>query len=193
MRIVAGKYRGRKIRSVPGRMTRPLMGRVREALFNILGPAIEDVLVWDLFAGTGANGIEAVSRGARGVAFVERGRVPLSILRQNLSILEEDPLVPADSFCVLRGDAWTPKLPLEKGSLSAKPGLIFLDPPYPQVRRDPRRVLRKIRCFLGQIDPGGTLIFHFPRGTYEISAFESMGHADLRTWGEAAVCLLSPH
>ncbi len=192
MRIVAGRYRGRKIEAVPGRMTRPLMGRVREALFNILGDSVEGAVVWDLFAGTGASGIEAMSRGARSVAFVERGKLPLSILKRNLAILEKDPRLGPEAFCVLRGDAWAPRLPMGRGLLTEKPHLVFLDPPYPQVRSKPEIALKKVKGLLGRMEQGGTLVFHFPKGTYEISVFKDLGAADLRSWGDAAVCLLSP-
>jgi 16S rRNA (guanine966-N2)-methyltransferase len=192
MRIVAGKYRGRKIEAVQGRMTRPLMGRVREALFNILGSKVEGVLVWDLFAGTGASGLEAMSRGARAVAFVERGKQALNVLKRNLSILEQDHSLDSEFFRVLRGDAWCPRLPLQGGPLSKKPGLIFLDPPYPQVRKDRGLALKKVAALLGHLEGGGTLIFHFPKGVYEIPVLEELGEVDLRSWGDAAVCLLSP-
>ena len=65
LKIIAGEYRGRVLRSVKGFMTRPLLGQVREALFNILGDRVVDEEDWDLFAGTGATGHEALSRGAR--------------------------------------------------------------------------------------------------------------------------------
>jgi 16S rRNA (guanine(966)-N(2))-methyltransferase RsmD len=88
MRVVAGALRGRRLRSVPGRTTRPTTERARSALFDWLGPIIGEARVLDLFAGTGAIGIEAISRGASHATFVERDRQARGILRENLEALE---------------------------------------------------------------------------------------------------------
>ncbi len=88
MRVVAGGLRGRRLRSVPGRTTRPTTERARAALFDWLGPTICGARVLDLFAGTGAIGIEAVSRGAAHATFVERDRRARGILRENLEVLD---------------------------------------------------------------------------------------------------------
>jgi len=84
LRIIGGKARGRRIRSVPGDTTRPITDKVREALFNIIGPDVQGAALLDLFAGTGSVGIEALSRGAEYVCFVERSRQPIVIIRENL-------------------------------------------------------------------------------------------------------------
>lgn len=84
LRIIGGKARGRKIRSVPGDTTRPITDRVREALFNILGGDIQGATLLDLFAGTGSVGIEALSRGARKVVFIDSNRLPVVTIRENL-------------------------------------------------------------------------------------------------------------
>ena len=108
LRIIGGKARGRKIRSVPGDTTRPITDKVRQALFNIIGPDIEGASLLDLFAGTGSVGIEALSRGAASVFLVERSRVPLAIIRENLktSGLEEgSTVVQADAFNYLERPA----------------------------------------------------------------------------------------
>ena len=73
LRVIAGSARGRKLKSVPGDTTRPVMDRVKEALFNILSGDVLDSNWWDLFAGTGAIGIEALSRGASFVRFRQTG------------------------------------------------------------------------------------------------------------------------
>ena len=72
MRVIAGKYRSRTLRSLKGQALRPTSDRLRETLFNILGPAVEGATFVDLYAGTGAVGIEALSRGARAAIFVEQ-------------------------------------------------------------------------------------------------------------------------
>ena len=84
MRIIGGRLKGRRLTGVKGQI-RPTADRVREAIFNILGPEVPGSLVLDLFAGTGALGIEALSRGAKTAVFVENHGTSLQVLRRNLS------------------------------------------------------------------------------------------------------------
>ena len=84
LRVIAGKAKGRKLRSVPGDSTRPVTDRVKEALFNILGGDVIDSRWWDVFAGTGAIGIEALSRGARFVRFTDSNRAPIETIHFNV-------------------------------------------------------------------------------------------------------------
>jgi 16S rRNA (guanine966-N2)-methyltransferase len=122
-RIIAGRYGGRRIGAPPGTATRPTSDRVREALFSILGARVAGARVLDLFAGSGALGLEALSRGAAAVTFVERAPPALRALRANLDALGAD----AD---VVRADAlkW-----LSAASAGARQyDLVFLDPPYRQ-------------------------------------------------------------
>ncbi len=128
MRIVAGRFRGRPLAGVgkgdPGAHLRPTTDRVREALFNMLqggrfGDPIEDARVLDLFAGTGALGLEALSRGAEHVTFVESGRKAQGLIRENVRTLGVGPET------VLIGRDAT-RLPAADEPAS----LIFLDPPY---------------------------------------------------------------
>ena len=86
MRIIAGRLKGKKIKAPKGLATRPVLARVREALFNILGD-IEGLNVLDLYAGTGSIGIEALSRGAASVVFVELGSMQCRIIRENLDAI----------------------------------------------------------------------------------------------------------
>ena len=87
MRVIAGTYRSRKLRTLRGLALRPSSDRLRETLFNILGPEIEDAVFVDLFAGSGAVGIEALSRGARRAIFAEKHRAAATLLRANLESL----------------------------------------------------------------------------------------------------------
>lgn len=84
LRIIGGVARGRRIRSVPGDTTRPITDKVREALFNIIGPDIQGARLLDLFSGTGSVGIEALSRGAQEVYFLDRSNQAISTIRYNL-------------------------------------------------------------------------------------------------------------
>ncbi|MBE3573664.1 MAG: 16S rRNA (guanine(966)-N(2))-methyltransferase RsmD, partial [Moorella humiferrea] len=84
LRIIAGQARGQRLRTPKGSGTRPTSERVREALFNILGPRVIEALFLDLFAGSGAVGLEALSRGAKEAFFIEHDRRALSCLKANL-------------------------------------------------------------------------------------------------------------
>ncbi|WP_323784163.1 16S rRNA (guanine(966)-N(2))-methyltransferase RsmD [Thalassovita sp.] len=129
MRIVAGSFKGRALASVgkgdPGAHLRPTTDRTRESLFNMLsggrfGDPITDARVLDLFAGTGALGLEALSRGAAHVTFVDDGNKSTSLIKQNIGICEAQAQTK-----LIRRDAR--KLPENPG---APYDLIFLDPPY---------------------------------------------------------------
>ena len=126
MRVIAGKFRRRKLKG-PGLLPlRPTSDRLRETLFNILAPAIQDSLFVDLYAGTGAIGIEALSRGAREVILVESNSKAARLVRENLAALEIH-----DRAELIESDALTG---LER--LAARHSVadfIFLDPPYVQM------------------------------------------------------------
>ncbi|MBV8828029.1 MAG: RsmD family RNA methyltransferase, partial [Acidobacteriaceae bacterium] len=87
MRVIAGRFRSRLLKSVPGLNVRPTPDRLREALFNVLAPRIEGAVFLDAYAGSGAVGIEALSRGAQHAILIERNAQALSVLRDNLRTL----------------------------------------------------------------------------------------------------------
>jgi 16S rRNA (guanine(966)-N(2))-methyltransferase RsmD len=87
MRVIAGDLRSRRLKTVPGFDTRPTPDRLRESLFNILAPRIQGTIFLDAYAGTGAVGIEALSRGAARAIFIERSRKAVDVLRENLASL----------------------------------------------------------------------------------------------------------
>lgn len=121
MRVVAGRYRGRRLVAPPGDATRPTSDRVREALFSVLGRSVEGARVLDLFAGSGALGIEALSRGAAAAVFVDRAPAAIKAVRTNLAALG----IEAD---VRRLEA---RAALRAASARAEAyDLVFLDPPY---------------------------------------------------------------
>jgi 16S rRNA (guanine966-N2)-methyltransferase len=101
IRVIAGTAKGRKLKLVPGDSTRPIMDRVKEALFNILGTGIRGCTFLDLFAGTGSVGIEALSRGAERVLFIDKDRLAVRTVHENL---EHTRL--SDRAEVLRTDAF---------------------------------------------------------------------------------------
>lgn len=126
MRIIAGKLRGRRIAAPTGTQTRPTSDRVREALFSSLDSrlgTLDGAIVLDAFAGSGALGIEALSRGASSVTFVETAPSALAVLRKNIEALSLD-----DRTHIVRGDAF---VRTQRGSVPGGPfSLLFLDPPY---------------------------------------------------------------
>ena len=122
MRIIAGRYRGHPLVAPTGRTARPTTDRVREALFSILGASVQEAMVLDLFAGSGALGLEALSRGAARAVFVEASPRSLGALRKNIGTLGADPVRVAkgrveDTLTRLARDGETFDL-------------VFLDPPY---------------------------------------------------------------
>ena len=86
LRVISGTAKGRKLKLVPGDITRPITDRVKEALFNILGADVIDSSWWDMFGGTGAVGIEAISRGAAFVRFTDLNRGPIETIKTNLTV-----------------------------------------------------------------------------------------------------------
>lgn len=102
LRVIAGKAKGHKLKTVGGEGTRPITDRVKENLFNILGADVEDSTWWDLFGGTGAVGIEALSRGANFVRYNEMGRFAIDVIRENLKHCKME-----DQAEIRRGDAFT--------------------------------------------------------------------------------------
>lgn len=125
LRIIAGELKGRKLRTVAGLATRPTADRTREAIFNILGPGIRGAHVLDLFAGTGAFGIEALSRGAASALFIEMGREALAVLAGNIQACGLAERAAAVRWNAARNlDCLRNREPLSR--------LIFLDPPYRQ-------------------------------------------------------------
>jgi len=122
MRIIAGKFRSRQLRSLQGADLRPTSDLLRETLFNVIAAAhaIEDTVWLDLFAGTGAVGIEALSRGAKKVYFAEAARKSAELIAQNLRSLKIE-----DGFQILQQDAVT-----AIGKVAGPVDICFLDPPY---------------------------------------------------------------
>lgn len=131
MRIVSGKHRGRRIEAPPGKNTRPTTDQVRESLFNVLrhsgwggdaGDPVEGAHVLDVFCGTGALGLEALSRGAADAVFMDTAPPALKAVRANVEKFAE-----GDNALILRADASRPG---KRPDQSAPRDLVFMDPPY---------------------------------------------------------------
>ena len=119
MRVIGGEFRSRALKSLPGLDVRPTPDRLREALFNVLAPRIEGIVFADVYAGTGAVGIEALSRGASRAIFIEQSRPAVEVIRENLRSLgiEERAQVRHG-----RATAILPQL--------QRVEIVFVDPPY---------------------------------------------------------------
>lgn len=121
MKIIAGEKKGHIIQTPPGALTRPTLSRVRESLFSIIAGDVPDARFYELYAGSGSIGLEALSRGARSAVFVEEHRLACACLRENISRLKY-----TDQATLIQSDVlkWTPP-----GGDQA-PDIIFADPPY---------------------------------------------------------------
>lgn len=130
MRIIAGQFRHRRLHARPGLVTRPITDRVKESLFERLGPLLVDARVADVFAGTGTIGLESLSRGAKSVVFVESDRQAVDLLRRNVAMLGVQ-----DRTLCWQADALRSSF-RPKGVPDLLPfDVIFFDPPYDMVPR----------------------------------------------------------
>jgi 16S rRNA (guanine(966)-N(2))-methyltransferase RsmD len=146
VRVIAGEFRSRRLKSIPGAATRPTSDRLRETLFDILGSRVEGAVFLDAYAGTGAVGIEALSRGAAHVYFLERNRAALGAIRENLAMLGLEAratVLPGTALVNLTRQA---------------ANIVFLDPPY-ELERDYAAALDA----LGHAPPNLTIAQHSVR------------------------------
>jgi 16S rRNA (guanine(966)-N(2))-methyltransferase RsmD len=156
VRVIAGKFRSRRLKGPGTLRLRPTSDRLRETLFNILGPAVEDSLFVDLYAGTGAIGIEAVSRGAREVILVESNAKAAKLIRDNLASLgirARVELIEADALAGLKRIA-------DRHMVA---DFIFLDPPYEKTEEHYRALEFLDASHL--IAPHGIVIVEHRRGS----------------------------
>ena len=134
MRIIAGEFRGRKLLPPATDATRPITDRVKQSLFDILTPRLEDAIVYDCFCGTGSMGLESLSRGAAHATFFESDRSALDRLEKNIRTLGLE-----RKATIVRGDLFAA---LRRPPLDGRASLAFLDPPYRFVRERPEDLIR---------------------------------------------------
>jgi 16S rRNA (guanine966-N2)-methyltransferase len=146
MRIVGGAWGGRRLQTPPGDATRPTSDRVREALFSILGERVAGARVLDLFAGSGALGLEALSRGAADATFVDSAAAPVKALTANLEALGAKAEVRRQDALRFLGSA---------RSQARDYDLVFLDPPYRLANRLGGRLSEELPHVLA---PGATVV-----------------------------------
>ena len=178
MRIIAGEHRGRTLKAPPDERTRPMLDRVREALFSSLGEAVDDARVLDLFAGTGSLALEALSRGASRARCVESDRSVMRVLRENVAALNLGERVELAASDALNAASW--------GAADERYELIFVDSPYPLLAGPTTRrlLLNALRTLTRErLAAGGVLVFHAPHAAVDAVEFGEGVAAERRTWG----------
>jgi len=172
LRVISGSARGRKLKSVPGDTTRPITDRAKEALFNILAGDVVDSTWWDLFAGTGAVGIEALSRGASLVRFSDLNRAPIETIKLNLEYCKF-----TANAEIRRGDAFS--------MLAAQPDrqfeFIYIAPP--QFKDMWSRALLALDENLGWLTETGWAIVQIAPKEYRELALANFEEVERRKYG----------
>ena len=173
LKIIAGKYGGRFIETPEGRGTRPTTNRVREAVFNSLCAAyspnlnLEGAVVLDMFAGSGALGFEALSRGAKFVTFCDKSAKAISIIKKNATSLNVD----TGCYEVLKHDSLKPK------TYNLKPNLIFADPPYAFSPTDVKEAIIPIA-------QKGAVLYYEHSSSADVSCFDEFELVYSKNFGE---------
>jgi len=181
MRVIAGSAKGRKLESVPGDAVRPITDRAKEALFSILGDEVLDMRVLDLFGGTGSVGIEALSRGAAHVTFIERYALALKAIGHNLQHTRL-----ADRAHVVRGDAFKYLRRQNIGPFD----LIYVAPPqYKGLWLD---ALKIIDARPELLTPDGQVIVQIHPMEHEALDLENLKLVDTRRYGSVRLDFYRP-
>jgi 16S rRNA (guanine966-N2)-methyltransferase len=181
MRVIAGKAKGRRLASVPGDTTRPITDRTKEALFDILGGRVEDARMLDLFAGTGSVGIEALSRGAREVWFVERERRAVQAIKSNLELTglaQQARVVRQDVFRFIQQVAGREQF-----------DIIYVAPP--QYRELWAKTLKDLDE-AGLLNPMGIVIAQIYPKEFEELELATLSLVDRRKYGSTLLCFYRP-
>jgi 16S rRNA (guanine966-N2)-methyltransferase len=182
MRIIAGQRRGHKIDGPrPSAGTRPTSDFVRESLFNILGELVVDRTAIDLFAGTGALGLEALSRGASRAIFVERDRENVALIHRNIATLRYQ-----DRASVRHADAyrWARSFEPDDGG----PVVVFLDPPYREYETRARNLNQMLTRLVEKLPPGSAMALESGR-TLDGRILPDFEGWDIRRYGSTQLAL----
>ncbi|MEW6355613.1 MAG: 16S rRNA (guanine(966)-N(2))-methyltransferase RsmD [Planctomycetota bacterium] len=187
MRVIGGAARGMKLHSPKGTEVRPMLDRVKEALFNILADRFAGASVLDLFAGTGSLGIEALSRGAEHVVFVERDRVCVESIERNLEHTRFQ-----DRADIIRHDALRSLPRIQK--LERAFDIVFIDPPYAmtatQAAMQPLERTLKAMDEKDLFAPEAVLMIHHGRRVFVLSPDLPFEIFDERWYGTSGLALL---
>ncbi|MDP1547621.1 MAG: 16S rRNA (guanine(966)-N(2))-methyltransferase RsmD [Anaerolineales bacterium] len=172
LRVISGTAKGRKLKSVPGDTTRPVMDRVKEALFNILAGDVIDSNWWDLFGGTGAIGIEALSRGASSVRFSDLSRAPIETIKDNVEHCKF-----SEQVEIRRGDAFT----MLSGTADRQFEYIYIAPP--QYKQMWSTALKLIDDNPNWLTGNGTVIVQIDPSEYEEVELRNLVEGEQRKYG----------
>jgi 16S rRNA (guanine966-N2)-methyltransferase len=171
LRIIAGRFGGRTIQAPDGRITHPMGDRIRGSLFSIIGSEFENAKVLDAFAGTGSLGLESLSRGAKSVVFIERDRLAVQILNDNISALGVKNETDIYSMGV---STWIDK---NQGNFY---DIIFADPPYNNLQ------LSTVSRLGSLLKPNGLMVLSYP-GKGEVPPVNGIVVVDNRSYGTASL------
>lgn len=181
MKIIAGQRRGHKFDGPKGSTTRPTSDLVREALFNILGESIDGIPVVDLFAGTGALGLEALSRGASHAIFVERNRENVALIYRNVATLRYE-----DRGRVLTADAYRWARTFEP--IDDEPMAVLIDPPYREFEIHPDKVKQLLQDLVTKL-PEHSIIAVESRRSLDETLLPDLELWDVRQYGGTQVAI----
>jgi 16S rRNA (guanine966-N2)-methyltransferase len=179
IRVIAGKAKGRRLKLVPGDTTRPVMDRVKESLFNILGPDVDGSRWLDLFAGTGSVGIEALSRGASYCLFIDLSTQAIRTIRANLSLTGLE-----SGAVVQRVDA----LSLLASPPDSENGfeVIYIAPP--QYKMLWRAALERLDTRSEWLLQDGIAVVQIDPKEYELLTLKNLRQYDERRYGSTLLC-----
>jgi len=181
LRIVGGSMRGRKLLYSGDRRTRPMKDRVREAVFNLLGPGVSGKHAIDLFAGSGALGLEALSRGATRATFIEQHFPTAALIRENaaqLGVADRCDVLPANAFI------WAQK----QTSLDDRPWVVFCSPPFAFFIDRQAEMLALIEGLLDRSPPESVFVIESDQG-FDMRLLSRAGAWDIREYPPAVVAL----
>lgn len=170
--------------SPPKNTIRPASDLVRQAVFNMLRNDLEDKTFYDVFAGTGIVGMEALSRGAKRAIFVEQDRRQIDLIRRNLAIASftaEATLRTSDAF------TWGKHF-----STHGQPSIVFLGPPYPLFDKERKRMLELVECIQKELQDGDFLVFQYPRFVAPEELPRGENWIRMRQYGKTRIGIWTP-
>lgn len=179
MRIIAGIHKSRKLETLEGLNTRPMMDRMKESVFNTIGPYFDDLIVLDLFGGSGALSLEAISRGCKMAYIVEANKNAVKVIKNNISLLKEE-----NRTRVINSDYQIALNKFKNDDL--KFDIIFLDPPYRL------NIVDEILTFLEEhklINNDGIIVCQYVKGNHEPKETETLRIIKNYNYGKSEICI----
>jgi 16S rRNA (guanine(966)-N(2))-methyltransferase RsmD len=182
MRIITGTARGRRLRTPAGLMTRPILDRQKQMLFDVLGARVEVEGAYDLFAGSGGMGLEALSRGTGQATFVEHNRQALACLKENIAACRFEARAHVAAGDALRFD-------FARGRHDA--GLVFVDPPFSFVAERRRELEHLLAALVAtpHVLAGATVVWRIPEKAENVAVPDGLVQVDRRESGRSVILL----